>query len=145
MQRLADQLIGDVRPIEVAGIDVVDAARHRLAQHRERRVAVLGRTEHTGTGELHRAVAEAVHDTVTQGEGAGNTEINHGETPMLNAQCSTRPHFAATPWGRADARGTPSGARSRTNASNAASRARSELLFASPGAAPIHAGNRRRR
>ena len=145
MKRLADELVGDVRAVEVAGVDMVDAARHGLAQHGDRRVAVLGRPEHAGPGELHRAIAHAVHDAVAEGEGAGNTEINHGETPMLNAQCSTRPHFAATPWGRADARGTPSGARSRTNASNAASRARSELLFASPGAAPIHAGNRRRR
>ena len=67
VQRLADQLVGDVRAVEVAGVDVVDAARHRLAQHRERRVAVLGRPEHAGPGELHRAVAHAVHDAVAQG------------------------------------------------------------------------------
>ena len=52
-----------------------------------------GRTEHTGPGELHRAVAEAVHDAVTQGEGAGNTEISHGEAPMLNSQRSARPYW----------------------------------------------------
>ena len=72
MQSLADQLIGDVRTVEVAGVDVVDAGRHRLAQHRERRVAVLGRPEHTAPSELHSAVAEAVHDAVAQGEGAGD-------------------------------------------------------------------------
>ena len=46
MQRLADDLVGDVRAIEIAGVDVVDAARHRLAQHRDRGVAILGRAEH---------------------------------------------------------------------------------------------------
>ena len=71
MQRLADQLVGDVRAVEVAGVDVVHAARHRLAQHGERRVAILGRTEDAGPGELHRAVAHAVHGAVAERERAG--------------------------------------------------------------------------
>ena len=41
VQRLADELVGDVRAVEVAGVDVVDAARDRLAQHGERGVAIL--------------------------------------------------------------------------------------------------------
>ena len=61
MQRLADELIGDVRAVEVAGVDVIDAARDRLAQHGDRRLAVLRRPEHAGSGELHGAVAEALH------------------------------------------------------------------------------------
>ena len=32
MQRLADQLIGDVRAVEIAGIDVIHSRRDRLAQ-----------------------------------------------------------------------------------------------------------------
>ncbi len=48
MQRLADELVGDIRTVVVAGVDVVDAARDRLAQHRDRGLAVLGRPEHPG-------------------------------------------------------------------------------------------------
>ena len=36
MECLADQLIGDIGTVIVAGVDVIDAARHRLAQHRDR-------------------------------------------------------------------------------------------------------------
>ena len=35
MERLADDLIGDVRTVEVAGVDVVDAGGDRLAQNGE--------------------------------------------------------------------------------------------------------------
>ena len=33
MQRLADQLVGDVGAVVVAGVDMVDAAGDRLPQH----------------------------------------------------------------------------------------------------------------
>ena len=45
MQRLADELVGDVRAVEVARVDVVRRRCHRLAQHGERAVAVLRRPE----------------------------------------------------------------------------------------------------
>ena len=61
MQRLADDLVGDMRAVEIAGVDVVDAARHRLAQHGERRVAILGRAEHAGPRKLHGAIAHALN------------------------------------------------------------------------------------
>ena len=65
-ERLADDLVGDVRAVEVAGVDVVDAARDRLAQHGERRVAILRRPEYAGAGELHRAVADPFHVAVAE-------------------------------------------------------------------------------
>ena len=77
MQRFADELVGDVRAVEVAGVDVVDAARDGLAQHRERRVAILGRPEHAGSGELHGAIAEPLHGAVAEGEGAGFADVGH--------------------------------------------------------------------
>jgi hypothetical protein len=43
MKRRANQLVGDVRAIVIAGLDVVDAQGDRLAQHSERRVAILRR------------------------------------------------------------------------------------------------------
>ena len=73
MQRLADDLVGDMRAVEVAGVDVVDAGRDRLAQDGDRRVAILGRAEHAGAGELHGAVAHAA-----QGEVVGNCQTSAG-------------------------------------------------------------------
>jgi hypothetical protein len=57
MQRLADQPIGDMGAVEVAGVDVIDAGLHRLTQHGQGRVAILGRPEHARPGELHRPIA----------------------------------------------------------------------------------------
>lgn len=47
MQRLADQMIGDVRAVEIAGVDVIDPACHRFAQHGQGGVAILGRPPNT--------------------------------------------------------------------------------------------------
>ena len=66
MQRFADELIGDVRAVEVARVDVIDAARDRLAQHGDRAVAVFRRPEHARSGELHRAVAQALHGAIAE-------------------------------------------------------------------------------
>src|ERR1700745_2573031 len=61
MQRLADQLIRDMRTIEVAGVNVIYSSRDRLPQHGQCRVAIIGRPEHAGAGELHGTVAHPVH------------------------------------------------------------------------------------
>ena len=66
MKRLANELVGDVRAIVIAGVDVVDAPRDRLAQHGEGRVAILRRAEHARSGELHGAIAHTVHGAVAQ-------------------------------------------------------------------------------
>ena len=66
MKRLANELIGDVRAIVIAGVDVVDPPRDRLAKHGEGRVAILRRAEHARSGELHGAVAQTVHRAVAQ-------------------------------------------------------------------------------
>ncbi|MNV78549.1 hypothetical protein D3C71_1720450 [compost metagenome] len=57
-QRLADQQVGDVGAVEIAGVDVVDAGGHGLAQDRKRGVAILGRAEYAWAGQLHCAVAQ---------------------------------------------------------------------------------------
>ena len=69
-QRFADQLVRDVRTIEVAGVDMVDAARDRFTQHRQCPVMVFRRPEHAGPGELHRAVAKAFDGTMAERERA---------------------------------------------------------------------------
>ena len=61
MQSLVDQVVCDVRAIEIAGVDVIYAMGNRLAQDGQRRVMILGRAKHTGAGELHGAIAEPLH------------------------------------------------------------------------------------
>jgi hypothetical protein len=79
MQRLADQGVGHVRAVEVAGVDMVHAGGDGLAQHGERRVAILGRAEHAGPGELHGAIAEPLHAAAAEGESAGLLDVQHGD------------------------------------------------------------------
>ena len=82
MQRFADHPVGDVRAIEVAGVDVVDAARDRLPQHGNRAGVVLRWPEHPRSGKLHRTVAEAVHGAVAKRKCAGLADIGHELSPL---------------------------------------------------------------
>ena len=72
-----DQSVGDVRAVVVAGVDVVHATRHRLAQHGECRVAILRRAEHAGPCELHGTVAEPLHEAVADVERARLVDAGH--------------------------------------------------------------------
>ena len=63
MQRLFDKLIGNVRAIEVAGVDVIDTEPNNLAQDRECTVVVCWRPEYMRTSQLHGAVAHASKDS----------------------------------------------------------------------------------
>src|SRR6266404_6867346 len=81
MKRLPDELVGDVRAIIIAGVDVIDPACHGLAQHDKCGAAILRRPEHAGSGELHGAVAHAVHAAVAQGENASGGNVGHGRPP----------------------------------------------------------------
>ena len=87
MQRLADNLVGNVRAVEIARVDVVHAAFDRLAQNGDRRVAILWRAEDVGAGELHGAVAHAVQLDGGAGEGEGAAEVfgqGHGVLLFLD-------------------------------------------------------------
>ena len=68
MERLADDLIGDVRAVVVRRIDVVHAGGDSFAQDGDGRVAVLRRTEDARTGEPHRAVAHPMDGQRGPGE-----------------------------------------------------------------------------
>ena len=61
MQRLADQLIGDMGAVEVAGVDMVNVEINGLAQHSAGFIRIGGWTKDTGAGELHCAIADPVH------------------------------------------------------------------------------------
>ncbi len=60
MQGLTDDLVGDVRAVVVAGVDVVYAGRDSLAKDGGSTIQVPGRPIHAGPGQLHRAVAHPV-------------------------------------------------------------------------------------
>lgn len=77
MKRLADNLVGDLRAVEIAGVDVIDALRNRLAQHSQRGVAIFGRAEDAGTGEMHGPVADPIHGSTVESECFRHFEARH--------------------------------------------------------------------
>ena len=56
---LANNLVGDVRPVIVARVDVGDAETYRFTQHAHRGISVARRPEHVRTRQLHCTVAHA--------------------------------------------------------------------------------------
>ncbi len=83
-QRLGDDLVGDVGPVEVAGIDLVDATFDGLPQDRDRFGAIFRRAEHAGAGKLHGAVAHAMDDPVAEAKRAGGgSDGGHDRSPCL--------------------------------------------------------------
>ena len=57
VQGLPDDLVSDVRAVEVAGVDMVHARRDGLPEDGDGTIRVLGRPPHAGAGQLHRAIA----------------------------------------------------------------------------------------
>ena len=78
MQRSVDQLVRDVRPVVLGGVDVIDTERHGPAQHVERGGAVARRPEDAGAGKLHRAEADAVDRT----PGEAGSGLGHPREPL---------------------------------------------------------------
>jgi hypothetical protein len=64
MQRFFDKLIGYMRAIEVARIDVGDTEPNNLAQDRDCTVVVCRRSEYMWTSQLHRTVPHASKDQI---------------------------------------------------------------------------------
>ena len=71
VKRLADDLVGDVRAVEVGGVDVVHTAGDGFAQYGQRRVAILGRTENAASRKLHGPIAKTIHVAVAELKAAG--------------------------------------------------------------------------
>ena len=76
MERLLDDLIGHMRTVIVAGIDVVYASRNRLSQNCNRSVNITRRSPHLRAGKLHRAIAHAVQGHRGAGEGEAAAELS---------------------------------------------------------------------
>ena len=70
-ERLPDDLVGDVRPVGLGRVDVVDAQLDRGPQHVDGGGAVARRPEDARAGEPHRAVADPVEVEVPDPVGAG--------------------------------------------------------------------------
>ena len=75
MERLLDDLIGHMRTVKVAGIDVVHAGRDRLSQNGNRGLHIARRSPHLRAGKLHRAIAHAVQGHRCAGKREGAAKI----------------------------------------------------------------------
>ena len=78
MQRFFDKLIGYVRAVEVAGVDVGDTEFNNLAQDRECTVVICRRPEYMRTSQLHSPVPHAGKDQII------------GELERASLQCCRR-------------------------------------------------------
>ncbi len=85
MERLTDKLIGDVWAVVIAGVDMVDTGRHCLAKNSYRLIAILRWPEHTGSGELHRAIAKSLYGAIAKRERPGGADIGHAISPVLQS------------------------------------------------------------
>ncbi len=101
VQGLTDDLVGDVRAVEVGRVDVGDAEFHRGAEDPDRLVTVGGRAEHAGAGELHGAVADPGQvEVVSEAEGAaGEGRRAHAHHDASAGRDGTGP---PRPWDHGD-------------------------------------------
>ncbi len=83
IQGFADDLIGDVRSIEVAGVDVIDTAGDRLPQHGDGGGAIFRWSKDAPSGELHGPVAETVDGAVAERVGSGGGDVGHERSSII--------------------------------------------------------------
>src|SRR6266511_624708 len=57
VQRLPDDLVGDVRAVEVSRVDMVHASRYGFADDSDGAIGIPGRAPYAGASQLHRTVA----------------------------------------------------------------------------------------
>src|SRR5882724_6251507 len=83
MERFFDELVGYVRAIEVAGIDVVDTESNNLAQDRDCTVVICWRPEYMRTSQLHGAVAHSSEGQIIgELECASGQDCGHHRLPL---------------------------------------------------------------
>ena len=87
MESLLDDLIGHMRSVVVAGIDMVHAGLYGLAKNSNGGIDVPWRSLDAGSGELHRTVSHAVqsHRCTRKSEASGRMSLfNHYVPPCYN-------------------------------------------------------------
>ena len=77
MKRLANELVGDVRAVVIAGVDVVHAPRDRLAKHAEGRVSILWRAEHAWVRPVASPRSPSGSGAVAQRENASGSDVGY--------------------------------------------------------------------
>src|ERR1700722_20093719 len=60
MQRLFNKLVGNMGPVKVARIDVIDSELNNFAQDRDRPFVICGRPEHMRASQLHSTISDAI-------------------------------------------------------------------------------------
>ena len=70
VQRLADELVGDVGAVELRGVDVVDAQLDGSLEYCDRLVVIAWRAEHAGSRQLHGAEPDAVDRVLAKQKGS---------------------------------------------------------------------------
>ena len=120
VQGLADQLVGDVGPVVLRRVDVVDPELDGAAQHRQGRGAILRRPHDPRAGELHRAEADPANCEPTERVGAGRGGVQRHDWRLLverralsRAQALGRRFRASRPCG--SSRSPSSGSRPRSS------------------------------
>ncbi|MNL24489.1 hypothetical protein D3C87_1459240 [compost metagenome] len=89
MQRFTDDLIGDMRTVEIAGVDMIDAGLDGGTQNGDSGSAILRRSEDARAGKLHCTVADALDRMAAHLERAGFCKIEcaligHGDAPFTD-------------------------------------------------------------
>ena len=86
MERLFDDLVGHMRTVIIAGIDMVDSCRNRLAQNSDCSIAIARRSLHLRTCKLHRAIAHAIQTDGSSGKREATAESSvcrHFVSPLV--------------------------------------------------------------
>src|SRR5260370_34462320 len=60
MKRLFDDLVGHMRTVKIAGIDVVDPSRNSLSQNGYSSLSITRRSPHLRAGKLHGAITHSL-------------------------------------------------------------------------------------
>ena len=76
MERLANDLVRDVRPVVVACVDMVDPGGNCLSQYGEGRLTIARRSPCHRAGEVNRTVADSSEGEGSAGRCEGAAEIH---------------------------------------------------------------------
>jgi hypothetical protein len=69
MQRLVNEFVGDVRPVELCGVDVIDPGRNSTSDDGEGGRAIFRGAEYAPARELHGAEPHATDRAVGEKDG----------------------------------------------------------------------------
>src|ERR1700691_2486925 len=75
IKRLLNDLIGHMRTVKIAGIDVVDPRLNSLSQNRHSSLKITRRSPHLRAGKLHGAITQSLQAHGSAGEGEATTKF----------------------------------------------------------------------